>query len=205
MRCSLSSGTPAPVFLRASKTLAFSFRSPAQRLCFCDRWHITQGTLSDSQLHKQINFYYCFACLLSSYLIDSLITGRHCITMTLWGTVKGGCLEMIDSSLQCRFFLFYLFIFFTNLTRFFFCHAFVTFVYVHLHHRCEDEMWGINATLTQIPTWSCDHSDQWVIITQFWCYTATDWKVVVGCGRVFLISLKVMAHTRLLMSENRYF
>lgn len=101
--CSLSSGSLVPVFLWASKTLAFWFHSPVRRLCFCDRWHITQGTLSDSRLHKQINFYYCFACLLSSYLIDSLITGRHCITVTLWGIIKGRCLEMIDSSLQCRF------------------------------------------------------------------------------------------------------
>lgn len=116
--CSLSSGTPAPVFLQASKTLAFGFRSPAQRLCFCDRWHITQGTLSDSRLHKQINFYYCFACLLSSYLIDSLITGLHCITVTLWGAMKGGCLEMIDFSLQCRFFSF-IYFFFCKLDTFF--------------------------------------------------------------------------------------
>lgn len=145
--CSLSSGTAAPVFLRASKTLAFGFRSPALRLCFCDRWHITQGMLSDSQLRKQINFYYCFACLLSSYLIDSLITGRQCITVTLWGTMKGGCLEMIDFSLQCWFFphlfiiLFhYLFIHFQ--TWHFFCHCFLTFVSVHLYRRCGDEMWG---------------------------------------------------------------
>lgn len=30
------------------------------RLCFRDRWHITQRTLLDSRLGKQINFYYCF-------------------------------------------------------------------------------------------------------------------------------------------------
>lgn len=138
--CSLSSGTLAPVFQQASKTLDFSFRSPAQRLCFCDRWHITQGTLSDSQLHKQINFYYCFACLLSSYLIDSLITGRHCITVTLWATMKGGCLEMIDSSLQCWFF--FLFFFFYKLdTFFFFLSSLCQILYVHLDHCCEDKMW----------------------------------------------------------------
>lgn len=143
--CSLSSGTAAPVFLQASKTLAFGFRSPAQRLCFCDRWHITQGMLSDSQLCKQINFYYCFACLLSSYLIDSLITGRQCITMTLWGTMKGDCLEMIDFSLQCWFFLIYLlfyhiiYLFIFKLDTFL-CHGVLTFVSVHLYHRCGDEM-----------------------------------------------------------------
>lgn len=34
--------------------------SPILRLCFRDRWHITQRTLLDSRLGKQINFYYCF-------------------------------------------------------------------------------------------------------------------------------------------------
>lgn len=145
MRCSLSSGTPAPVFLRASKTLAFSFRSPAQHLCFCDRWHITQGTLSDSQLHKQINFYYCFACLLS-YLIDSLITGRHCITVTLWGTMKGGCLEMIDSSLQCRFFPLLFISFFYKLDTFFFffvtplSHLFMSICTIAVKTKCGELM-----------------------------------------------------------------
>lgn len=46
-------------FRNPVKKFAFCFHSPIQCLCFCDRWHITQRTLLDSRLHKQINFYYC--------------------------------------------------------------------------------------------------------------------------------------------------
>lgn len=166
--CSLSSGTAAPVFLRASKTLAFGFRSPAQRLCFCDRWHITQGMLSDSQLRKQINFYYCFACLLSSYLIDSLITGQQCITVTLWGTMKGGCLEMIDFSLQCWFFLIYLLFYFfislfsfSNLTHFFvtaFSHLFLSICTIAVEMKCERNSHSTHTHLVMWAQWVKKHS-----------------------------------------------
>lgn len=173
--CSLSSGTAAPVFLRASKTLAFGFRSPAQRLCFCDRWHITQGMLSDSQLRKQINFYYCFACLLSSYLIDSLITGRQCITVTLWGTMKGGCLEMIDFSLQCWFFSSFIYYF---ISLFIYSFSNLTLFLSLLSHICfcpsVPSLWRWNVRETHIRlmrTWSCEHSELKNTVLMLWLLT----------------------------------
>lgn len=172
--CSLSSGTAAPAFLRASKTLAFGFRSPVQRLCFCDRWHITQGMLSDSQLRKQINFYYCFAGLLSSYLIDSLITGRQCITVTLWGTMKRGCLEMIDFSLQCWLFLIYLLLYFII---YLFIFKLYTFFLSRLSHICfcpsVPSLWRWNVRETHIrliPTWSREHSELKNTVLMLWGY-----------------------------------
>lgn len=127
--------------------------------------------LSDSRLHKQINFYYCFACLLSSYLIDSLITGWHCITVALWGIIKEGCLEMRDSSLQCRFFslflFFFSFVFFTNLTGLFSHLCCITFMSI-CNVKCE----RMNVPLTWIPSWSHDCSN-----TLFDCRLPSCWWV----------------------------
>lgn len=75
---------------------------------FCVFIAATDGTslkeaLSSSRLHKQINFYYSFACLLTSCLIDILI-----LCWLYENIAQGDCSEIKDNySEGCRYIVYF--------------------------------------------------------------------------------------------------